>query len=76
MHGQRTLAGYSLQGHKDWTCLKQLRTVLITKNWKILKKLGVPEHFTFLLRNLYTGQEATIRTRHGTMDWLKIGKEL
>ena len=46
------------------------------KLWKILKELGIPEHFTFLLRNLYTGQEATIWTRQGTTDWFKIGKEL
>ena len=37
--------------------------------------MGIPDHFTCLLRNLYAGQEATVRTRHGTMDWFKIGKE-
>ena len=42
--------------------------------WKILKDMGMPDHFTSLLRNLYTGQEATVRTRHGTMEWFKIGK--
>ena len=42
--------------------------------WKILKEMGIPEHLTCLLRNLYAGQEATIRTRHGTKDWFKIGK--
>ena len=42
--------------------------------WKILKEMGIPEHLAYLLRNPYAGQEATIRTRHGTMDWLKIGK--
>ena len=36
--------------------------------------MGIPDHLTCLLRNLYSGQEATVRTRHGTMDWLKIGK--
>ena len=41
---------------------------------KIPKDMGIPDHLTCLLRNLYTGQEATVRTRHGTMDWLKIGK--
>ena len=44
------------------------------KLWKILKEMGIPDHLTCLLRNLYPGQEATVRTRHGTMDWLKIGK--
>ena len=44
------------------------------KLWKILKEMGVPDHLTCLLRNLYAGQEATVRTEHGTMDWFKIGK--
>ena len=43
--------------------------------WKILKEMGIPDHLTCLLRNLYAGQEATIRTRHGTTDWFQIGKE-
>ena len=42
--------------------------------WKILKEMGIPGHLTCLLRNLYAGQEATIRTRHGTKDWFQIGK--
>ena len=41
---------------------------------KILKEMGIPDHLTCLLRNLYGGQEAAVRTRHGTMDWFKIGK--
>ena len=49
-------------------------TVLITTNWKILKEMGIPDHLTCLLRNLYAGQEATVRTGHGTTDWLQIGK--
>ena len=49
-------------------------TVWITINWKILKEMGIPEHLTCLLRNLYAGQEATVRTGHGTTDWLQIGK--
>ena len=49
-------------------------TVWITINWKILKELGIPDHLTCLLRNLYAGQEATIRTGHGTTDWFQIGK--
>ena len=44
------------------------------KLWKILKEMGVPDHLTCLLRNLYTGQEATVRTGHGTTDWFQIGK--
>ena len=49
-------------------------TVWITTNWKILKKVGIPEHFTSLLRNLYVGQEATVRTGHGKTDWFQIKK--
>ena len=49
-------------------------TVWITINWKILKEMGIPDHLTCLLRNLYAGQEATGRTGHGTMDCLQIGK--
>ena len=49
-------------------------TVWITKNWKILKEMGIPDHMTCLLRNLYAGQEATIRTGHGTTYWFQIGK--
>ena len=44
------------------------------KLWKILKEMGIPDHLTCLLRNLYSGQEATVRTGHGTTDWFKIGK--
>ena len=42
--------------------------------WKILKEMGLPDHLTCLLRNLYAGQEATVRTGHGTTDWFQIGK--
>ena len=49
-------------------------TVWITINWKILKEMGIPDHFTCLLRNLHAGQEATVRTGHGTTDWFQIGK--
>ena len=42
--------------------------------WKILKEMGIPDHLTCFLRNLYAGQEATIRTGHGTADWFQIGK--
>ena len=44
------------------------------KLWKILKEMGIPDHMTCLLRNMYAGQEATVRTQHGTMDWFQIGK--
>ena len=44
------------------------------KLWKILQETGIPDHLTCLLRNLYAGQEATVRTGHGTMDWFQIGK--
>ena len=44
------------------------------KLWKILKEMGIPEHLISLLRNLYAGQEATVRTGHGTTDWYQIGK--
>ena len=49
-------------------------TVWITTNWKILKEMGIPDHLTCLLRNLYAGQEATVRTGHRTTDWFQIGK--
>jgi len=45
------------------------------KLWKILKEVGITGHLTCLLRNLYVGKEATVRTLHGTMDWFQIGKE-
>ena len=44
------------------------------KLWKILKEMGIPDHLTCLLRNLYAGQEATVRTGNGTTDWFQIGK--
>ena len=44
------------------------------KLWKILKEMGIPDHLTCLLRNLYAGQEATVRTGHGTTNWFQIGK--
>ena len=44
------------------------------KLWTILKEMGIPDHLTCLLRNLYAGQEATVRTGHGTTDWFQIGK--
>ena len=46
------------------------------KLWKILKEMAIPDHLTCLLRNVYGGQEATVRTGHGTTDWFQIGKEV
>ena len=46
------------------------------KLWKILQEMGIPDHLTCLLRNLYAGQEATVRTRHGTTNWFQIGKRV
>ena len=46
------------------------------KLWKILKEMEIPDHMTYLLRNLYAGQEATVRTRHRTTDWFQIRKEI
>ena len=53
---------------KDFDCVDH------KKLWKILKEMGIPDHLTCLLRNLYAGQEATIRTGHGITDWFQIGK--
>ena len=53
---------------------KPLTCVDHNKLWKILKELGIPDHLTCFLRNLYAGQEATVRTGHGTTDCLQIGK--
>ena len=49
-------------------------TAWITISWKILNEMGIPDHLTCLLRNLYAGQEATVRTGRGTTDWFQIGK--
>ena len=49
-------------------------TVWVTINWKILNEKGIPDHFTCLLRNLYAGQEATVRTGHGMTAWFQIWK--
>ena len=54
--------------------LKPLTVWDHNKLWKILKEMGIPDHLTCLLRNMYAGQEATVRTGHGIMDWFKIGK--
>ena len=49
-------------------------TMWITTHWKIRKEMGIPDHLTCLLRNLYADQEVTVRTGHGTTDWFQIGK--
>ena len=49
--------------------------MLITTNWEILKEMGITDHFTCLLRHLYGGQEAALRTRHGTTEWFKTEKQ-
>ena len=53
---------------------KVFDSVDYNKLWKILKEMGIPDHLTCLLKNLYAGQEATVRTQHGTTDWFQIGK--
>ena len=57
-------------------CAKTFDYVDHNKLRKILKEMGIPDHLTCLLRNLYAGQEATVITRHGTMDWFQIGKDV
>ena len=58
-----------------WLTSSKPLTVWITTNlWKILEQMGIPDYLNFLLRNLYEGQEATVRTGHRTMDWFQIGK--
>jgi len=76
-----TSAGSSKkQGHSRKTSTAVLLTMPAfdcvdhNKLWKILKEMRIPNLLTYLLRNLYAGQEAIIRTRHGTTDWFQIGK--
>ena len=56
-------------------CAKAFDCVVHNKLWKILQKMEIPDYLTCLLRNLYAGQEATVRTGHGTTDWFQIGKD-
>ena len=58
------------------TTLKASDCVYYNKLWKILKETGIPDHLTSLLRHLYAGQKATVRTTHGTKAWFKIGKRV
>ena len=53
---------------------KAFDCVDLSKQWRILKEMGIPNHLTYLLKNLYAGQVATVRTRHGTTDWFQIGR--
>ena len=55
--------------------MQRALTGCMTINWKILKDMGIPDYLTYLLRNLYAGQEARVRTGHGKTDWFQIGKE-
>ena len=77
-----TCSKFSKQGFNSiWTMnfsfidyAKAFDCVDHSKLWKILKEMGIPDHLTCLLKNLYAGQEVTVRTGHGTTDWFKIGK--
>ena len=70
--GSSKKQGNSRKTSASLTTQKSL-TVSITTNWKILQEMGIPDHLTCLLRNLYAGQEAAVRTGHGT-DWFQTGK--
>jgi len=59
-----------------WLTMLKPLTVCITINWKTPQEMGIPDHLTCLLRNLYAGQEATVRTGHGTTDWFQIGNRV
>ena len=65
---QKNIYFYFIDYTKAFDCVDH------NKLWKILLEMGIPDHLTCLLRNLYVGQEATGRTGHGTVDWFKIGK--
>ena len=65
---QKNIYFYFIDYAKTFDCVSH------SKLWKILEKMGVPDHFNSLLRNLCLGQEATVRTGHGTMDWFQMGK--
>ena len=66
---QKNIYFYFIDYAKAFDCVDH------NKLWKILKDMGIPDRLTSLLRNLYAGQEATVRTGHGTTDWFQIGKE-
>ena len=64
---QKNIYFFFIDYAKAFDCVDQ------NKLWKILKEMGIPDHLTCLLRNLYAGQEATVRTGYGTTDWFQIG---
>ena len=66
---QKNIYFFLIDYTKSFDCVDQ------NKLWKILTEMRIPDHLTCLLRNLYAGQEATVRTGHGTTDWFKLGKE-
>ena len=70
----RRARGFQKNIYSASVTMQKTLTVWITTNWKILKEMGIPDHLTCFLRNLYAGQEVTVRTEHGTIDWFKIGK--
>ena len=72
-HREREGIPEKISTYASLTMLKPL-VLGITTNCKILKDMGIPDHFICLLRNLYVGQQATVRTGHGTTHWLEIGK--
>ena len=65
---KKSIYFYFIEYAKAFDCVDH------NKLWKILKEMGIPDHLICLLRNLYAGQEATVRTGHGTTDWFQIGK--
>ena len=67
---QKNIYFYFIDNTKAFDCVDH------SKLWKILQEMGIPGHLTCLLRNLYLGQEATVRTGHGTTDWFQIGKRV
>ena len=67
-HLQKNIYFYFIDYAKAFDCVDHNQV------WKILKEMGIPDHLTCLLRNLYAGQEATVRTGNGTTDWFQIGK--
>ena len=67
---QKNIYFYFIDYAKAFDCVDH------SKLWQVLKEMGVPEHLIYLLRNLYVGQESTVRTGYGTTDWFKIEKEV
>ena len=70
----RTQVSLIVDRHFTVWATREVSVKWLTINWKILKEMGIPDHLICLLRNLYAGQEATVRTGHGTTDWFQIGK--